>query len=545
MNMKKITAILLVAGFISSSYKIPFIPLIHAEETTVYEQASVVTIDNLDEYDSKAPLSWSCELVSLENGQKVSGYASFTIGENSIVKIGVKYTETASIAYISPDVFLYANKAMTAKKLEFDSYDSGETKTVYLPAGTYYIEATDEKLIGWAHGVKVDISVCALPVNKALSAMSKPDKNKSKATVTVTQALGEDLENIQYVYGAYDVKDNDNEHIWKTPIMKGGNSYYNHIATELTSGNTFTINKNGTYTIRVITKDGTTYSIQHKIEGLGTTEFKSADIKKDIASKKAENIYISNNDNSINHRFVIIVVITFLLITGGMVVFIIVHRKKVRYYRELSEDYKEQFTQKYSYFKKYKEKQSDMAKFRHDWKNHMLLLQEMLNQGEYEKAKTYFMELSEKTVQSPQKILTGNEIVDLILASKTDELEHNQIKLTCDGRMEPFNFMENVDGCILFSNLIDNAIEANLKLETGRYITITTNRTNKLLYVEISNPMENMEKVIETRFQSTKKESEKHGIGLRNVYEILRKYHIEYYIITNEQEFSIQMLFEV
>lgn len=95
-------------------------------------------------------------------------------------------------------------------------------------------------------------------------------------------------------------------------------------------------------------------------------------------------------------------------------------------------------------------------------------------------------------------ILTGNEIVDLILASKTDELEHNQIKITCEGSLETFSFMEHVDCCILFSNLIDNAIEANLKLEKGRYITITTNGTNNLLYVEVSNPMEDMANVIET-----------------------------------------------
>ena len=539
MSMKKIAVILLVVGLIYSFYNISYLKPVYAEESVEYDPASVVMIDNLDEYDTKSVISWSCELIFPEDREKeVSDYASFTLEEDSIIKMGVKYTEMGTWMTTSPDVLLYSNKAMTVKKLEFSFYNSGDSEIAYLPAGTYYIEAKDKRVKN--PKVKIDVSICALPVTKVLSVISQLDENNTKATVTVTQALGGDLENIQYIYGAYDEKDNKNYRIWSRAEYQTGE------ATLLTGGNTFTVKKNGIYTIRICTKDRVAYSIQHKIEGLGKIASKKPDVKNEESSKKTETVFTIKNNSKMNYRSVIICIITLIIITGGVMgVFIFTHRKKVRYYKELSENYKEQFTQKYSYFQNYKEKQSDIAKFRHDWKNHMLLLQEMLNHEEYEKAKTYFTELSEKTVQSQQRILTGNEILDLILASKADELEQNQIQLTCNGRLETFHFMEDVDCCSLFSNLIDNAIEANLKLEQGRYITITTNRTNKLLYVEISNPMEDMARVVETGFQTTKKESEKHGIGLKNVYEIFRKYHIEYYIITNEQEFSIQMLFEI
>lgn len=541
MSMKKIAVILLVVGLIYSFYNISYLKPVYAEKAVEYDPASVVMIDNLDEYDTKSVISWSCELIFSEDREKeVSDYASFTLEEDSIIKMGVKYTEIGTWMTTSPDVLLYSNKAMTVKKLDFGFYNSGDSEIAYLPAGTYYIEAKDKRVKNPKVKVKIDVSICALPVTKVLSVISQLDENNTKATVTVTQALGGDLENIQYIYGAYDEKDNKNYRIWSRAEYQTGE------ATLLTGGNTFTVKKNGTYTIRICTKDRVAYSIQHKIEGLGKIASKKPDVKNEESSKKTETVFTIKNNSKMNYRSVIICIITLIIITGGVMgVFIFTHRKKVRYYKELSENYKEQFTQKYSYFQNYKEKQSDIAKFRHDWKNHMLLLQEMLNHGEYEKAKTYFTELSEKTVQSQQRILTGNEILDLILASKADELEQNQIPLTCNGKLETFHFMEDVDCCSLFSNLIDNAIEANLKLEQRRYITITTNRTNKLLYVEISNPMKDMAKVIETGFQTTKKESEKHGIGLKNVYEIFRKYHIEYYIITNEQEFSIQMLFEI
>ncbi|MBD5089035.1 MAG: sensor histidine kinase [Clostridiales bacterium] len=543
MNRKKFIAFLL-AVLIVHFYNGYYVILIHAEQTTEYEQAVVAMIDNLDEYDFKAPLSWSCELNSKQDGKIVSKYSSFTLKENSIIKMGIKYTETEDVIYSDANVFLYSNKAMTREKLEFEKSDH-EPKSVYLSAGTYYIEATNKKKRGWDYGIKVDVSVCVLPITKVLSVTSKLNKDNTKAIITVNHAFGADLECIKYVFGAFDEKDNMNDNIWKVPDYEYSNNYMKYNATELRSGNTFTVNKNGIYTIRISTKDGAVYSIQHQVKGIG--KYDSQKNKSKMNTKTIFSYFYDTSGTRMDNKWGILFVIVFLLI-GGMITFVFVydfvHEKKTLYYEDLSKDYKEQFTQEYSYFKEYKEMQSDTEKFRHDWKNHMLLLQEMLNQGEYEKAKRYFNDLSEKAVQNKQEIFTGNEILDLILVSKANEIKNNQIKLTCNGRLESFTYIEHVDCCILFSNLIDRAIEANLKLRTERYIAIEAHKKDQTLYVTISNPMEDMEEVIETRFQTTKKDVEKHGIGIRNMHGILKKYHIEYYIIISEQEFSIRMLFE-
>lgn len=159
-NLKKITAILLAAGLTCSSYNICPTILVHAEEAVTYEQASVVTIDNLDEYNAKSSRSWSCELMFPEDRkQEVSKYASFTLEKDSIIKMGVKYTAIGNEPATSPKVFLYSNEAMTVKKLDFGGYNSGYSETAYLPAGTYYIEAKDHRVLN--PGTKIDISICA------------------------------------------------------------------------------------------------------------------------------------------------------------------------------------------------------------------------------------------------------------------------------------------------------------------------------------------------------------------------------------------------
>lgn len=544
MNIRKYMVMLLVIGLVYSTYNNIFITVIYAEQTTEYDQAVVAMIENLDEYDFKAPLSWSCTLNSRKDGKEVSKYSSFTLKEDSIIKMGIKCTEIEDVIYADASVYLYSNKAMTREKLELEKSDQ-EPKSVYLPAGTYYIEATNKERKRWDYGIKVDVSICALPITKVLSVTSKLNKNNTKAIITVNHAFGADLECIKYVFGAFDEKDNMNENIWKIPDYEYSINYRKYLATELRSGNTFAVNRNGIYTIRVSTKDGAVYSIQHQVKEIGKHDSPENEDKK---NKKNILSYFYDTGTKTDNKWGILFVIAFLL-TGGMITFVFVydfiHEKKTLYYEDLSKDYKEQFTQEYSYFKEYKEMQSDTEKFRHDWKNHMLLLQEMLNQGEYEKAKRYFDDLSEKTIQNKQEIFTGNEILDLILVSKASEVENNQIKLTCDGRLDSFTFMEHVDCCILFSNLIDSAIEANLKLRTERYIAIEAHKKDQTFCVTISNPIEDMEEVIETRFQTTKKDVEKHGIGIRNIHEIFQKYHIEYYILISEQEFAIQMLFEI
>ncbi|MCM1179882.1 MAG: GHKL domain-containing protein [Clostridium sp.] len=196
--------------------------------------------------------------------------------------------------------------------------------------------------------------------------------------------------------------------------------------------------------------------------------------------------------------------ILFMMILNIAVVYAIVHRKMAAYYRQLSENYKKEFETEYSFFRDYREQQEDTVKFRHDWKNHMLLLQEMLEKGEYGKAEGYFRDLTADTSKSVYQAATGNELVDMILSTKMAVLEENGIILQCRGALSEFNFMNYVDGCILLTNLIDNAVEANEKVKGKRYILLTAKKTEGVFYLEIRNPMEGALRQAEGKILTTK-----------------------------------------
>lgn len=234
-----------------------------------------------------------------------------------------------------------------------------------------------------------------------------------------------------------------------------------------------------------------------------------------------------------------------MLVLNIAVFYAILHRKKMTYFKLLSEDYKKEFEEEYSFFKDYKEKQANTIKFRHDWNNHMLLLQEMLDKKEYENAENYFKELTERTSNSAYKIATGNELFDMILSTKTEKLAEYKISLECKGDLSKLSFLSYVDGCILFSNLIDNAIEACSKVDGKRYIRIIAKCSEQLYHLEICNPMQGVLLKKNDKILTSKGDKENHGIGLQNVYDIIEKYNGNYHITTEDGEYGIQMVFPV
>ncbi len=238
-----------------------------------------------------------------------------------------------------------------------------------------------------------------------------------------------------------------------------------------------------------------------------------------------------------------VVWVLFMIILNVAVVYGIAYRKRAVYYKQMSEDYKKEFEAEYSLFKDYKEKQQDTIKFRHDWKNHMLLLQEMMEKEEYEKAECYFKELTKSVSDSTWKVVTGNELVDMILATKSGELEEYGIILQCKGDTSPLGFMKQVDLLILLSNLLDNAIEANAKVEGKRYICMKTRETGGACYLELANPMEGRLKRSREKILTTKEDKESHGIGLSNVYDIIASYHGKCQTEEKHGEYKIKMVF--
>ena len=120
-------------------------------------------------------------------------------------------------------------------------------------------------------------------------------------------------------------------------------------------------------------------------------------------------------------------------------------------------------------------------------------------------------------------------------------MEENHIKFSMEGNLSALDFMEDVDVCVLFSNLLDNAIEANMNVaRLMRYIELSVRIVNKLLYIQLDNPFDD-----NSRNKPNKTNGDVHGIGLQNVREIVDKYEGQLGIEKDDITYSSKMCFGI
>lgn len=172
-----------------------------------------------------------------------------------------------------------------------------------------------------------------------------------------------------------------------------------------------------------------------------------------------------------------------------------------------------------------KENNQSLRAFRHDINGHILALQTYAWFGEQDKLYEYINHLS--TIQkSFHSFATENIIVDAILNQAAQALD-DTTTFKVSGLFPPECFMEDMDLCIIFTNLLNNAVEALKKLDS---------HISKELYVEIHNVTQEIQITVTNssmpyNFQelhhltTAKSDKTNHGFGLSNIQRIVKKYH--------------------
>lgn len=211
---------------------------------------------------------------------------------------------------------------------------------------------------------------------------------------------------------------------------------------------------------------------------------------------------------------------TFILATVLLPVFI--------YYLRISEHYQARTKYQESYmqaelahFQQYKKTQEETNRFRHDVQNNLLCLQQLLSQGKTQEAEEYLLGLLEVTEALWAKYVSGDEILDSILAVKGDAMTQKGIDFRLDGVLAGGLPWKSVDVCSVFANALDNAMEACEKLPSEqRYIAMQIKATPQFWLVRIENPTQTQvdtQRLFKGKGGYTSKSEGLHGIGTYNM----------------------------
>jgi sensor histidine kinase regulating citrate/malate metabolism len=113
-------------------------------------------------------------------------------------------------------------------------------------------------------------------------------------------------------------------------------------------------------------------------------------------------------------------------------------------------------------------------------------------------------------------------MVDAILNSKISLAQGKKIEVNAKAKVPPDLKISVIDLCVIIGNLIDNAIEACVKLdENKRRVRIYVGIFKSYLYISVANTMSGR---IDRAAKYTSSKGANHGFGLMRIDKIAEKY---------------------
>ena len=171
-----------------------------------------------------------------------------------------------------------------------------------------------------------------------------------------------------------------------------------------------------------------------------------------------------------------------------------------------------------------------IRRVRHEMKNHMANIKGLAGAGEYGEIEEYVRRMDETMQELEYKYVTGNAVTDVIINDKWRRAEKAGIQFDADFRYG--GEIPVFDMGIILNNLLDNAIEACEKMETGKgFIRLSLKRKKQFLILYVENSFDGAVPIRKgSSLPATTKQSilpgiiTEHGIGLENVRDIAERY---------------------
>ncbi|WP_207306298.1 GHKL domain-containing protein [Clostridioides difficile] len=176
---------------------------------------------------------------------------------------------------------------------------------------------------------------------------------------------------------------------------------------------------------------------------------------------------------------------------------------------------KKRMNMQYKYYLNLQEYQLKIRKLYHDMNNHIICIQNVYGKNEF--ADKYIKDINKQIKECNTIFNTQNMILDVILSDKKSICDMNNIYFLVDINFLECNFIEMPDICSIFSNIIDNAIEACDKIHDksiDKYIQIKGTISKSYFVIKCENSKINSIRKNKSLLLTDKKDKLVHGIGI-------------------------------
>ncbi|WP_350344634.1 GHKL domain-containing protein [Proteinivorax tanatarense] len=184
-------------------------------------------------------------------------------------------------------------------------------------------------------------------------------------------------------------------------------------------------------------------------------------------------------------------------------------------------------------------------KIKHDVKNHLMAINGLINSGKNHEAQTYLKEMLDLWGDEVEFSQTGNVVVDSILNYKLREMKLLGADISLDVNIPSKISVNCLDIAAVLGNLLDNVIEAFKKAKENLWVFVKIRYTKGRLIIEIRNSFDGVVNKNNKKIDTRKKNKEEHGVGLKNVSNIVKNYNGIIDIGYNNKIFSVVVMLYV
>lgn len=195
----------------------------------------------------------------------------------------------------------------------------------------------------------------------------------------------------------------------------------------------------------------------------------------------------------------------------------------------------------YAQYRQSKENIDIINRKYHDLKQQIAVLR---LENDDDKRQRYLDGMERSLKEYAARIVTGNGVLDTVLTGKSLTCSHRDITMTCVADGSLFDGIDAMDLCTIVGNALDNAIEAEERVEdpSRRLISISLSRLNDFAVFKVENYAPEEPLFQEGIPVTSKADRSNHGFGMASMRHCARKYGGDMTASWKEDWFTLQVL---
>lgn len=225
-----------------------------------------------------------------------------------------------------------------------------------------------------------------------------------------------------------------------------------------------------------------------------------------------------------------------LMIANFAMLYIISGIEKATEHEQDARLLKQQISLQTENYNALKKNYSAQRKATHEFERHIQVLRDLLDREEYDSAQKYVRTLQANRTLRIFCINSNNPVIDVVLNQKHQLAQENGITMRVQVNNLSSISYKTDELVVLLSNLLDNAIEACLRLEGWKEILCTILKEDSV-YISIRNTS-NSVIIVNNEIPTSKPDATEHGFGIPAVKYILEQLNAEYTFAYNDGWFQ-------